>query len=537
MRKFKVYSNQLEVTESRSDDILFQAVFNDSPEAIFLLNYKDFTIYDCNNKAVELFQADSKLDLINLQSFNLYNSEPVEFSKNIIIQEINNGSEYKQELALKSLKGNVFWGSISKKILQHNEEKIIILRINKVIDYIKAAETLATLLKNTSKVTGELYFKKITELLATTFETKYCYVAKISDRNKCQAETIKFWSDNSEGKNFVFNYTNTPCENVINGYITFYPQNLQEMFPKDQFIANMGIESFIGAPIYYSNEEPMGMLVLMDDKEMQEKPNSRYVLSVFASRAGAELKRMNAEELLRKKTQELIKVNAMKDRFLKITAHDLKNPFNSIMGFSELLRRKIKNTRKDKIQKMVNIIDDSVKQTCSILDNLSDWSKTQRDVISFSPEKVDIAEISENISDYYKNYAQSKEIKIYSNINKNTYAYADNYMVKAIFRNLISNAVKYSNKKGNVTIDASVKDNNIEIEITDTGIGIDKTNIKELFRIDEKIIRPGTANESGSGVGLIICKDFIKRNNGSLSIDSVVNKGTKIHFTLPRFKD
>ena len=231
------------------------------------------------------------------------------------------------------------------------------------------------------------------------------------------------------------------------------------------------------------------------------------------------------------------KIPYLKDRFLKITAHDLKNPFNSIMGFSELLRRKIKNTRKDKIQKMVNIIDDSVKQTCSILDNLSDWSKTQRDVISFSPEKVDIAEISENISDYYKNYAQSKEIKIYSNINKNTYAYADNYMVKAIFRNLISNAVKYSNKKGNVTIDASVKDNNIEIEITDTGIGIDKTNIKELFRIDEKIIRPGTANESGSGVGLIICKDFIKRNNGSLSIDSVVNKGTKIYFTLPLFKD
>ncbi len=312
MRKFKVYNNQLEVNELKSDDVLFHAIFDNSPEAIFLLDGQDFTIYECNNQAVKLFQANSKLDLVNLKSFNLYNSEPVEFSKEIIIKEINNGSEYKQELAFRTLKGNVFWGSISKKMLEVEGEKIIILRINKVIDYIKAAETLATLIKNTSKVTGELFLRKLTELLANTFETKYCYIAKVIDRQKTLAETAKFWSDNSEGKNFVFDYSGTPCVNVLNGYITFYPRNLQEMFPEDQFIANMGIESFIGAPIYNSSEEPMGMLVLMDDKLMEERSNSRYILSVFASRVGAELERMNAEALLREQTEELIQVNKMK---------------------------------------------------------------------------------------------------------------------------------------------------------------------------------------------------------------------------------
>ncbi len=537
MRKFKVYNNQLEVNQLRSEDALFQAIFNNSAEAIFLLDGQDFTIHECNNQAVKLFQAESKLDLINRQSFSLYNSEPVEFSKDIIIQEINKGSEYKQELAFRTLQGNVFWGSISKKMLLVNDENIIILRINKVIDYIRAAETLATLIKNTSRVTGELYLKKLTELLATTFETKYCYIAKVIDRKKKQAGTVKFWSDTSEGKNFVFDYSGTPCENVLNGYITFYPQNLQEMFPGDQCIASMGIESFIGAPIYNNSEEPMGLLVLMDDKLMHEKSNSRYILSVFASRAGAELERMNAEELLRKKTEELVEANKMKDKFLKITAHDLKNPFNSIHGFSDLLRRKIKDIDKDKIREMVNIIDDSVKNSCSILDNLSDWSKTHREVLPFKPEKTDLAEISASVTDYFLNHAQSKGIKLCNNIKKNTLALADNYMVHSVFRNLISNAVKYTNKKGRVTVDAIIKDNEIEVVISDTGIGIDKSVNMDLFNIEEKNIRQGTANETGSGLGLVICSDFIKRNNGSLSVDSVVNKGTKVRFTLPRFKD
>lgn len=537
MRKFKVYNNQLEVNELKIEDVLFQAIFNNSPEAIFLLNGKDFTIYECNSKAVKLFQADSKLDLVNLQSFSLYNSEPVEFSKKIIIQEINNGSEYKQELAFRTLKGNVFWGSVSKKMLVVDGEQIIILRINKVIDYIKAAETLATLIKNTSKVTGELYLRKLTELLANTFETKYCYIAKIIDRKKTQAETVKFWSDTSEGNNFVFDYKGTPCVNVLNGYITYYPQNLQEMFPEDQFIANMGIESFIGAPIFNSNEEPMGMLVLMDDKMMQEKPNSRYILSVFASRVGAELERMNAEELLREQTEELIQVNKMKDKFLKITAHDLIDPFNTIMGFSDLLRRKIKRTGKDKIQKMVNIIDDSVKSSYSILENLSDWSKTHRDVMPFEPGKADLAEISALVVDYYSNYSQSKDIILINNIKKNTFVYADEYMVNSVFRNLVSNAIKFTDRKGRVTIDAVIKDKNIEIVISDTGTGIEKSEIKQLFRVKDKDIKQGTAGERGSGLGLIICKDFIERNTGSLSIDSAVDKGTTVRFTLPLFKD
>ncbi len=533
MRNFKIYKNPSVDYELTGADILFHAVFNDSPEAIFLLDGNDFRIFECNRTAVELFQADKKTDLLNLQSFELYNSEPAGFSKEIIIKEINNGGEYKQELTFRTLKENIFWGSISKKKVQLNGKMVIILRIKKIIEYIKAAETLAALIKNTSKLTGELYLRKLTELLANTFETRYCYIARILDNKKHQAETIKFWSAKAAGKNFVFDYSESPCANVIKGYITFYPQNLQDMFPGDQLIAGMGIESFIGAPIYNSNEKPMGMLVLMDDKPMQEKPNSRYILSIFASRAGAELERIYAEELLRKQTQELMRLNLMKDKFLKIATHDLKNPFSSIMGFSELLRKEINRYNKSRIKEMVTIIDDSVKNSCTILDNLTAWSKMQRDVLKLKPEKLDFRKISDFHIKYFKNCATRKGLSITSNLKKEILVCADSDMVNIVVRNLISNAIKFTGKKGKISIDAKQNCENVEVIIRDTGIGMNKKKINAVQMTETGNSKSSSEKENGSGLGLIICRDFINRNGGRIWIESEVGKGTKVHFTLP----
>jgi signal transduction histidine kinase len=533
MRNFNIYKNPYADYDIKSTDILFHAVFDDSPEAIFLLDGNDFRIFECNRTAIELFQAEKKTDLLNLQSFELYNSEPAGFSKDMIIKEINRGGEYKQELTFRTLKENIFWGSISKKKVQLNGKMIIILRIKKIIEYIKAAETLATLIKNTSKLTGVLYLRKLTELLANTFETKYCYIARILDNKKHRAETIKFWSANVAGKNFAFDYSESPCANVIKGYITFYPQNLQEMFPGDQLIASMGIESFIGAPIYNNHEKPMGMLVLMDDKPMQEKPNSRYILSIFASRAGAELERIHAEKLLRKQTQELMRLNLMKDKFLKIVTHDLKNPFNSIMGFSELLRKEIKRYNKTRIQEMVTIIDDSVKNSCTILDNLTAWSKIQRDDLTFKPENLDFRKISDYFIKYFKNYAIRKGLSITSNFRKEVLVYADSDMVNTVIRNLISNAIKFTGKKGKISIGAKQNCENVEVIIRDTGIGMNKNKVNAVQMKETGDFNSSSEKENGTGLGLIICRDFIKRNGGRIWIESEAGKGTKVHFTLP----
>jgi len=279
------------------------------------------------------------------------------------------------------------------------------------------------------------------------------------------------------------------------------------------------------------------MLVLMDDKPMKEKPNSRYILSIFASRAGAELERIHAEELLRKQTQELIMLNAMKDKFLKITAHDLKNPFSSIMGFSELLRRKVMNYNKNKIREMVNIIDDSVKYSCTILENLSAWSKMQRDVVPYKPEKIDIREIIDINIDYYINYARRKSISAVNNVKKGIFALADIKMLDTIIKNLLSNSIKFTNKNGRISIDALKNNDNIEIIVSDSGTGMNKKEIKKIMAEGTDMPVSRIRDEAGSGLGLIICKDFSKKNNGRLWIESEPGKGTDVHFTLPACKD
>jgi signal transduction histidine kinase len=276
---------------------------------------------------------------------------------------------------------------------------------------------------------------------------------------------------------------------------------------------------------------------LMDDKPMKEKPNSRYILSIFASRAGAELERLYAEELLRKQTHELIELNAMKDRFLKITAHDLKNPFNSIMGFSELLREKIKDYDRNKIREMVNIIDDSVKYSCTILENLSAWSRLHRDVLNFYPEKIDIKEIIEHNIKYFINYARRKTISITGNARKGIYAFADTSMLDTVIKNLLSNSIKFTGKNGQISINALKKEGNIEITVTDNGAGMSKKLIREIMSGATIMPSACSGNKSANGLGLAVCREFVKKNDGLLHIESESGKGTSVSFTLPALKD
>src|SRR4030042_5110904 len=181
MRTLKILHEQSSLLKIHNDDPIFRAVFDDSPDAIFLLNSSDFTIIDCNKKALDLFQAQHKNDLISFEVFNLYDAEPVEFSKNQFIETVNNGQEYSHELAFKTIRGNVFWGRYTVKPIDTPYGKIIVFRASRVVDYLKTAEMMSTLVKHTSKVSGLDYFRSITGLLSKTFDARFCIVARIDD--------------------------------------------------------------------------------------------------------------------------------------------------------------------------------------------------------------------------------------------------------------------------------------------------------------------------------------------------------------------
>ncbi|MCD4745167.1 MAG: tetratricopeptide repeat-containing sensor histidine kinase [Bacteroidales bacterium] len=236
---------------------------------------------------------------------------------------------------------------------------------------------------------------------------------------------------------------------------------------------------------------------------------------------------------LRISEQKLREVNATKDKFFSIIAHDLKNPFNAIIGFSNLLYEDFNKFNENEKKSFIKNIKDASESTFKLLQNLLDWSRTQTGKIEINPEIIDISTIvNDNIS-ILKTNADTKNIKILSEVSFNTMAYADENMIKTVLRNLLSNAIKFTPKSGEVKIFADPFNNFIEVCISDTGIGISKENIENLFRIDKQFKTKGTVDEPGSGLGLILCKEFIEKNGGEIWAESELGKGSKFKFTLP----
>jgi len=184
-------------------------------------------------------------------------------------------------------------------------------------------------------------------------------------------------------------------------------------------------------------------------------------------------------------------------------------------------------------KKFIEQIKESSENTFALLQNLLDWASTQMGKTKIVSERVDIAKISDEIIALLQPIASSKNISLKSEIPQDTLVYADKNMVSTVLLNLITNAIKFTPQFGNVNIRSTLDNKQLEIEVADSGVGISPENIDKLFRLDQKVQTVGTAKEKGTGLGLIICKEFIEKNNGKLWAKSIVGKGSQFYFTLP----
>lgn len=239
----------------------------------------------------------------------------------------------------------------------------------------------------------------------------------------------------------------------------------------------------------------------------------------------------------RKKTENSLKeLIATKDKLFSIVAHDLRSPFNSIIGFSELLIENSNDILLEDSEQYIKIINSSAKNTLILLDNLLNWAKSQTGQLSFNPEKILFSEVAQEIITLSKSIAKSKNIALECSCTDNIEIYVDVNMLNTVLRNLISNAIKFTNVGGHIKVSAALKQDHVEITISDNGIGIPKEKCNELFSIASNTTTPGTADENGSGLGLVLCKEFIQKNNGDIWVESEENKGSNFIFTLPIYK-
>jgi signal transduction histidine kinase len=235
------------------------------------------------------------------------------------------------------------------------------------------------------------------------------------------------------------------------------------------------------------------------------------------------------------KTAELRDLNASKDKFFSIIAHDLKNPFNTIIGFSALLNEEIDNYQPSKIREFARLINVSAVQTLKLLENLLEWAKSQNGKIPFNPTQLVVSELIEEEFLVLKEMAAEKNIELKYISSSQLYVLADKNMLKTVLRNLISNAIKFTYRNGKVEVKASVNDDMVEITVSDNGIGMSEITKAELFRIDANVSTPGTENEKGTGLGLFLCKEFVEKHGGKIWAESQWGNGSVFKFTLPLF--
>lgn len=238
-------------------------------------------------------------------------------------------------------------------------------------------------------------------------------------------------------------------------------------------------------------------------------------------------------EKLRRNEMRLSKLNATKDKLFSIIGHDLKGPLGNIAGFAELLESKYETFNDEKIKKIINLIYKSSISISNLLENLLTWSRAQRQKLSIEPETLEIYTIINDCFILLSPTADKKQITLKNSVEKKFTAYADKEMITTVVRNLITNAIKFTDSGGRVTAKANYNQNKLVIAISDTGVGIEPEKTDSLFDMDKDFTSTGTAGEKGTGLGLIICKEFVVQNNGEIWVESQLSKGSTFYFSLP----
>jgi len=274
----------------------------------------------------------------------------------------------------------------------------------------------------------------------------------------------------------------------------------------------------------------IGSFIIMVIFQRRYQQNQKLNVQLSLKNKEIEQQQIN-EEKLNKKLKE---ASETKDKFFSIVAHDLKSPFNALLVLTNLLIDDYDTFTEDERKQFIRQIKASSENTFSLLQNLLDWASTQMGKTMVVPENIDISKILQEAITLLTPTAKNKKIRIISNIPENTIAWGDKNMVSTVILNLVSNAIKFTPIDGQIEINSSVSNHHLEVLVADTGVGISPKNIEKLFRPDQKIQTVGTAKETGTGLGLILCKEFIEKNNGKIWVTSKLSEGSQFYFTLPR---
>ncbi len=377
-------------------------------------------------------------------------------------------------------------------------------------------------------------YKKIHDVIGTLMPAKNFYIALYNEKTELLSfpymvdEYDPFYKPKKLGKGLTEYVMRLGKACLIDSQM-----DLQLREQKEVELIGTPAAIWLGVPLIIDNKS-IGVIAVQDylDKKAYSKRDMQLLTFVSEQIAVAIERKRSSEEII-KFTHELEELNRSKDLFFSIISHDLKNPFHSINSALSLLLEEYDDfTQEEKLSFIKGALNTS-QRAYALLDNLLIWSKQQMGKMEFTPEKINLFDISESIMALFGNNASLKNVSLINKIDGSTEVTADRNMLETVLRNLISNAIKYSRDNGKVELHSVLAGNYAEVHVVDNGLGIEPAILNNLFKIDKAVSMPGTRGETGTGLGLILCKEFVEKNRGEFSVKSEVNKGSRFSFTLP----
>lgn len=369
--------------------------------------------------------------------------------------------------------------------------------------------------------------------LASFMDTSNFFIA-LYDK-KSESITLPYFIDSQD------RFDKFPVANTLTGYVIkckkpiLVNRNQINELIKAGTIDLIGTpaELWMGTPIIH-NQNVLGVIAIQSYTDQHAYGKAELELIKFISnQVGLLIDRKIAEEEIKDYSKQLEELNSNKDKFFSILAHDLRSPFIALLGYTEILKEELNKLDDRQLIFYASNLYKATQNLFNLLENLLEWSRVQSGKINFNPQEFEFNDLLDSVVNLFSENIRAKNINLTKEFDLNISVLADVNMVESVIRNILSNAIKFTKADGNIKIEAKKLSGKVMVSVEDDGIGISAEKLESLFKLNVNTSSPGTDNEQGTGLGLIISKEFIEKNGGVLSVESEEGNGSKFTFTLP----
>ena len=394
-------------------------------------------------------------------------------------------------------------------------------------------DILEALNAGTSKYTGEKFFDNLALNLGEVFKSEYCFISEV--KNEEELQTLSVYKNGSKENNISYKKAGTPCEKVVAGELVYHPENIQSLYPQSEFYKKSAMHSYLGAPLYSSEGEVIGLLFLLSKEKLRFDDHLSMILKIFTERCSVEIERKNSyrsllesKEELEKEKDKAEKASKAKSEFLAVMSHEIRTPLNGIVGSLNLLKET--GDLSFEQQDFVNTINSSSESLLQIINDILDFSKIEAGKMTLEEIPISFTEILNSIKCIFIPIADEKGLEFYAPDPEGIPNFlGDKGRIRQVIINLVNNAVKFT-KEGAIIVTTRYKDEGrncrVSISVEDSGVGISDENLSKIFESFSQEDSSTTRKFGGTGLGLSISKNLTRLMGGDLTVESTLGQGS-----------